>query len=273
MYCIRTHAPKYIFQFAHLFFVANAIEMLALSSPAPVEKKSFSCCLSHQNPTTYLFRAVLVCAWSVQISLLIQTRSFFHWSRGYCGLWTWFKVKNIFCFNICFFWLHKMLTDGLEWCGLLVDYCDVFSSFLDSHSDGTHSLQSTLVMLWCISPSLFWWRNKLLYGLKMSKGFSKLKFLWAIALNLACMFFSSSGTDQQSEFFLLSCDQIQLLHNSCVTLAEILVSSQQIFFFLWRLCMYFFVVKHDQPLTQFVCMLNKQKRGRARTQYYLQCCE
>ncbi len=37
--------------------------------------------------------------------------------------------------------LHKMSVDGLEWCGLLVDYCDVFISCLDSHSDGTHSLQ------------------------------------------------------------------------------------------------------------------------------------
>ncbi len=26
-------------------------------------------------------------------------------------------------------------------CGLLVDHCDVFISCLDSHSDGTHSLQ------------------------------------------------------------------------------------------------------------------------------------
>ncbi len=34
-----------------------------------------------------------------------------------------------------------LLTDGLEWCELLVDYCDVFISCLDSHSDGTHSLQ------------------------------------------------------------------------------------------------------------------------------------
>ncbi len=32
-------------------------------------------------------------------------------------------------------WKHKMA------CGLLVDYCDVFISCLDSHSDGTHSLQ------------------------------------------------------------------------------------------------------------------------------------
>ncbi len=39
------------------------------------------------------------------------------------------------------FSLHTMLIDGLEWCGLLVDYCDVFISCSDSHSDGTHSLQ------------------------------------------------------------------------------------------------------------------------------------
>ncbi len=37
--------------------------------------------------------------------------------------------------------LHKTLIDGLEWCGFLVDYCGVFISCLDSHSDGTHSLQ------------------------------------------------------------------------------------------------------------------------------------
>ncbi len=39
------------------------------------------------------------------------------------------------------FQLHKMLTEGLEWCGSLVDYWDVFISCLDSLSDGTHSLQ------------------------------------------------------------------------------------------------------------------------------------
>ncbi len=35
---------------------------------------------------------------------------------------------------------HKILIDGLELCGLLADYCDVFISCLDFHSDGTHSL-------------------------------------------------------------------------------------------------------------------------------------
>ncbi len=34
------------------------------------------------------------------------------------------------------FSLHKMLNDWSH-----VDYCDVFISCLDSHSDGTHSLQ------------------------------------------------------------------------------------------------------------------------------------
>ncbi len=54
------------------------------------------------------------------------------------------EVKNILMdlfLQTCSLWLHNMLTDGLEWCILLVDYCDVFISCLDSHSDGTHSLQ------------------------------------------------------------------------------------------------------------------------------------
>ncbi len=48
--------------------------------------------------------------------------------------WICFSQKHSFS-------LHKLLIDGLEWCGLLVNYCDVFISCLDSHSDGTHSLQ------------------------------------------------------------------------------------------------------------------------------------
>ncbi len=40
--------------------------------------------------------------------------------------------------------LKKVLFDGLESCGFLVDYCDVLISSLISHSDGTHSLQSII---------------------------------------------------------------------------------------------------------------------------------
>ncbi len=58
-----------------------------------------------------------------------------------CGLMDSWKLWIHF-FKKSRFLLHDMLTDGLEWCGLLVDYCDVFISCLDSHSDGTHSLQN-----------------------------------------------------------------------------------------------------------------------------------
>ncbi len=71
------------------------------------------------------------CKWyfsiqSIHISLLIQVRLLFHLKMQYYGLLTHS------------FWLHSTLIDGLEWCWLLVD---VFISCLDSHSDGTHSLQ------------------------------------------------------------------------------------------------------------------------------------
>ncbi len=60
-----------------------------------------------------------------------------------------FKVKkSCLLKKTCSFSLHKMLINGLEWCELLVDYCDVFSSCLDSHSDGTHSLQR-----------IYWWAS------------------------------------------------------------------------------------------------------------------
>ncbi len=67
--------------------------------------------------------------------------------KGHYGLWTHisqqFKVEMPYkwiCFlRTCGFWLHKTLTDGLEWCGLL----GCFISCLDSHSDGTRSLQRT----------------------------------------------------------------------------------------------------------------------------------
>ncbi len=51
------------------------------------------------------------------------------------------KKKRIDFLQTHSFSLHKTLIDGLEWCGLLVDYCDVFISCVDSRSDGTHLLQ------------------------------------------------------------------------------------------------------------------------------------
>ncbi len=63
-----------------------------------------------------------------------------------------FEVKNIL---MDLFQLLKMLTG--------VDYRDVFSSCLDSHSDGTHSLQR--MHCWANDEMTHFskWRNKLIY--------------------------------------------------------------------------------------------------------------
>ncbi len=84
--------------------------------------------------------------------------------------------------------LTNMLIDGLEWYGLLVDYCDAFIRCLDSHSDGTHSLQSE-------DPSVSKWyakflqsvlmRIKLIYkmdGLRVSTFSANFYFGWTIPL-------------------------------------------------------------------------------------------
>ncbi len=70
---------------------------------------------------------------------------FFHCRKHYYELWTRIlarraglklklKLTLMMMDGLVNFSLHKTLTDGLEWCGLLVDYCDVFISCLDSLS-------------------------------------------------------------------------------------------------------------------------------------------
>ncbi len=99
----------------------------------------------HRSSTIYTQKQI--CGWI----LTWQTSGdrLYHWRKCYYGLWTGILARSnglkLKCPNDRFvltntqLLLHKMLTDGLEWCGLLVDYCDVFISCLDSHSDGTHS--------------------------------------------------------------------------------------------------------------------------------------
>ncbi len=75
---------------------------------------------------------------SLKKAILWIEDSHFSWKQ-------WIEVKNVLMMNlfnkIYIFLLHKTLLDGSEWCGLLVDYCGVFISCLDTYSDGTHSLQ------------------------------------------------------------------------------------------------------------------------------------
>ncbi len=110
------------------------------------------CCLSHQNPmiiclelflSIFTCKRCLICA---DVSLDSGKTTF----KRYYGLWNYILAGSnslmiIFLGWICFLQTHsfcllQMLSDGLEWCGSLA--CDVFISCLDSHSDGTHSLQS-----------------------------------------------------------------------------------------------------------------------------------
>ncbi len=80
-----------------------------------------------------------------------QEMDLFHWRKCYYGLWTHILarsngLKSKTFWWICFLQTHsssllKTLIVGLQWCGLLVDYCDVFISCLGSYSDGTHLLQ------------------------------------------------------------------------------------------------------------------------------------
>ncbi len=86
--------------------------------------------------------------WWILMSEDNREWTFSHWRKRYYGLWTYVLATNVKTHYrwICFlqtrsFSLHKMLIDELEWCGLFVDYCNVFISCLNSHSDGTHSLQ------------------------------------------------------------------------------------------------------------------------------------
>ncbi len=64
---------------------------------------------------------------------------------------------DLFLTNMQITSLHMTLIDGLEWCGLLLDYCDVFISCLDSHSDGTHSLQR-----------IHWWASDVMQNFSKS---------------------------------------------------------------------------------------------------------
>ncbi len=73
--------------------------------------------------------------------------------------------------------LHKMLIDGLESYGLLVEYCDAFISCLYSHSDGTHS-----------PNRIHWWASDIM--LHFSKSVPKKKL---ILDGLQCYFLRVTG--------------------------------------------------------------------------------
>ncbi len=92
-------------------------------------------------------------------------------------------------------------TQVLDWSGLLVVYCNAFISCLDSHSDGTHSLER---IHWWASDAAFlqiWWRNKLIYildGLRVNiqQIIIIIIFWWTIPLSKSLHFISFEMKEQ-----------------------------------------------------------------------------
>ncbi len=81
-----------------------------------------------------------------------QEDGLFHWRKCCYGLWTGILTRSdnalmmdLFIITMQLFFskdltnMNLFISKDIDWSG--VDYCDVFISCLDSHSDGTHSLQ------------------------------------------------------------------------------------------------------------------------------------
>ncbi len=138
-------------------------------------KKSISCSLSHQNPATYLSRAVLAC----KLCLICadfspdsdQTRPLFPLEEAL--LWTHILVENVLMLD-----LFQLLSSpdvnwwtGVVWitCGLLWCFYQLFGlsfwrhPFTAEHPLLRHRCNATFLQIW--------WRNKLILildGLKCS---------------------------------------------------------------------------------------------------------
>ncbi len=120
----------------------------------------------------------------MQISLLIQTRTLFHWRKRYYGLWTHILVKNILMLD-----LFQLLSSpdvnwwtGVVWitCGLLWCFYQLFGLSFWRHP---FTAEHPLLRHWCRDTFLqIWWRNKLIYiseGLRTSQSNTHLP-LWSI---------------------------------------------------------------------------------------------
>ncbi len=85
----------------------------------------------------------------------------FHWRKRYYGLWTRILARSNTSWWICFsFSLLKMLTGGLEWCGLLWCFYQLFGLSFWRHP---FTAEHPLLRHWCRDTFLqIWWRNKLI---------------------------------------------------------------------------------------------------------------
>ncbi len=104
-----------------------------------------------------LFLTSNQCVWLKYMSsttvLLSPVKNYLIWiRREICTALFTSKKNNNLKFIKC---LDEFITNKIEWS--VVDYCDVFIGCLDSHSDGTHSLQM-----------IHWWASNVMLNLPKS---------------------------------------------------------------------------------------------------------
>ncbi len=109
----------------------------------PPVKKCTHCCPLNINYIIILLFWLVNSAWSVHISLLIQMRRLTE--KAILWIEDLFEVKTVLMnlfLTLFHFFLTKPLMLDVNWYTRVVWItCDVFISCLDSHSDGTHSVQ------------------------------------------------------------------------------------------------------------------------------------
>ncbi len=108
-------------------------------------------------------RSKQICGW---ILMWATTGDWlFHWRKHYYGsrshiFGSGVRLKTLWW--ICFlqthsFWLHKTIIDGLEWCGLLWCFYQLFGLSFWRHP---FTAEDPLVRLWCKAKFLqIWWRT------------------------------------------------------------------------------------------------------------------
>ncbi len=131
-------------------------------------------------------------AWSVNISLLIETRWSFHRRKlNYGWRKQWFEVKNILIMDLFLTNLQFFTSQDISWwTGVLWITCVLLWCFYQLFGFWRHpfTAEHPLLSKWCNAKhrNLFWWRNKLFYILRIEGEyiFSKCSFLGELFLNL-----------------------------------------------------------------------------------------
>ncbi len=148
----------------------------------------------------------------------------FHWRKQYYGMEdSYFDVQIVLLMDLVFFTNIELFTSqGINrWTGVVWITCDVFISCLDSHSDGTHSLQS--IHWWASDVMLHFsksvpMKKKLIYildGLRVSTFSAKFHTILRLLLcKIANIRFSFTQYYICFEFYLKSQAILVMLHNN-----------------------------------------------------------